>query len=84
MSKLEKNEEEKKEPVEEEEIVYDSEFERVKDQYKELQEVFKNFALKEASQSEGLNISQAMNSTGEDGKVNEKQVETGVFHIVFL
>lgn len=84
MPKLEKNEEEKKEPVEEEEIVYDSEFERVKDQYKELQEVFKNFALKEASQSEGLNISQAMNSTGEDGKVNEKQAETGVFHIVFL
>lgn len=81
---MEKNEDEKKEPVEEEEIVYDSEFERVKDQYKELQEVFKNFALKEASQSEGLNISQAMNSTGEDGKVNEKQAETGVFHIVFL
>ena len=27
----------------------DSEFERVKDQYVELQEVFKNFAAKEAS-----------------------------------
>ena len=84
MSKLEKNEEEKKESVEEEEIVYDSEFERVKDQYKELQEVFKNFALKEASQSEGLNVSQTINSTGEDGKVNEKQAEPGVCYMILL
>lgn len=81
LSKLEKVEEEKKEPVEEEEIVYDSEFERVKDQYKELEEVFKNFALKEASQSEGLSVAQVAAGNGEDGKVNEKQAETGVIII---
>ena len=43
-----------------------------------------DFALKEASQSEGLNVSQTMNSTGEDGKVNEKQAETGVFYMILL
>lgn len=32
--------------------VYDSAFEKVKDQYKELQEVFQNFAAKEAAQIE--------------------------------
>lgn len=60
------------------EIVYDSEFERVKEQYKELEEVFKNFAVKEASQSEGYIVSQAAAEGGEDGKVTEKQEETGV------
>ena len=39
-----KKEEEKPEKSEEPvELVYDSEFEKVKDQYVELQEVFKNF-----------------------------------------
>jgi hypothetical protein len=39
-----KKEEEKPEKSEESvELVYDSEFEKVKDQYVELQEVFKNF-----------------------------------------
>lgn len=58
--------------------MYDSEFERVKEQYKELEEVFKNFAVKEASQSEGYIVSQAAAEGGEDGKVTEKQEETGV------
>lgn len=60
---------------EDNEIVYDSEFERVKDQYKELEEVFKNFAAKEASQSENGILLQ----TNTDGKVSEKQEETAVF-----
>lgn len=60
---------------EDNEIVYDSEFERVKDQYKELEEVFKNFAAKEASQSENAVLPQ----TNTDGKVSEKQEETAVF-----
>ena len=36
--------------------VYDSAFEKVKDQYKELQEVFQNFAAKEAAQIETVLI----------------------------
>ena len=36
--------------------VYDSAFEKVKDQYKELQEVFQNFAAKEAAQIETVII----------------------------
>ena len=54
-----KKEEEKKETTtnqnemeEEVNFVYDSAFEKVKDQYQELQEVFKNFAAKEAAQVE--------------------------------
>lgn len=82
VKKLETAEEEKKNiEVEEEsnEIVYDSEFERVKDQYKELEEVFKNFAVKEAAQSEGVLIPQIAAEGSEGGKVSEKQAETGVF-----
>ena len=40
---------EKEAPNDIEEYIVDSEFDRVKDQYAELQEVFKNFAAKEAS-----------------------------------
>ena len=40
---------EKEAPNDIEEYIVDSEFDRVKDQYVELQEVFKNFAAKEAS-----------------------------------
>lgn len=40
MKKEEEKPKEEEEPVE---LVYDSEFEKVKDQYVELQEVFKNF-----------------------------------------
>lgn len=40
-------------PVEDDSnYMYDSAFEKVKDQYKELQEVFQNFAAKEAAQIE--------------------------------
>lgn len=40
---LKKEEEKPKENEEPVELVYDSEFEKVKDEYVELQEVFKNF-----------------------------------------
>ena len=40
LKKEEEKPEKREEPVE---LVYDSEFEKVKDQYVELQEVFKNF-----------------------------------------
>ena len=45
-------------PVEEEstELMYDSEFEKVKDQYVELQDVFKNFAAIAEAKSEEVTI----------------------------
>ena len=55
MTQEEKKEENKETqtPVEDDSnFVYDSAFEKVKDQYKELQEVFQNFAAKEAAQIE--------------------------------
>ena len=87
-----KEKEKEEKPVEEEptEMVYDSEFEKVKDQYAELQDVFKNFAaIAEAKSEEVIFIDldegqtfrtangiQASSNVGDrDGKQEETAVE---------
>ena len=87
MKKNQENEDnENKVKVEENEITltYDSEFEREKDQYQELEEVFRNFALKEASQYSRQTISEEAAAGVEDDKSKDKQVESTVYSLLLL
>ncbi|KAM7455297.1 hypothetical protein BLSTO_03949 [Blastocystis sp. subtype 1] len=56
--------------------VYDSAFEKVKDQYKELQEVFQNFAAKEAAQIETVAASTDASAAGADGSQHPDTAES--------
>ena len=79
VEKVIKEKEKEDKPVEEEstELMYDSEFEKVKDQYVELQDVFKNFAaIAEAKSEETFRTANGIQASSNAVNQEAKQEET--------